>query len=76
MKHSNQVRELVIGDAGLELAEIYLGPGGVLVGSERKERRLEKLTGQELKSQQVRGKMARRRQEDGIPHHVKEKGIR
>ena len=73
MKHSNQVRELIISDAGIELAEIYLGPSGVLVGSERKERKLQKLTGNELKSQELRGEIARRRQEDGIPHPVRKK---
>jgi len=73
MKHSNQVRELIISDAGLELAEIYIGPSGVLVGSERRERKLQKLRGTDLKSQQLRGEMARRRQEDGIPHHARQK---
>jgi circadian clock protein KaiC len=73
MKHSNQVRELIISDTGLELAEIYIGPSGVLVGSERRERKLQKLTGKELKSQQLRGEMARRRQEDGIPHGAKQR---
>jgi len=73
MKHSNQVRELVISDAGLELAEIYIGPSGVMVGSQRKERKLQKLTGKELESQQLRGEMARRRQEDGIPQRARQK---
>jgi circadian clock protein KaiC len=73
MKHSNQVRELIISDAGLELAEIYLGPSGILVGSARKERKLQKLTGKELKNQELRGEMARRRQEDGIPHQPRQK---
>jgi circadian clock protein KaiC len=73
MKHSNQVRELVISDAGVELEEIYIGPSGVLVGSERRERKLQKLTGKELKSQQLRGEMARLRQEDGIPHRTRQK---
>jgi circadian clock protein KaiC len=73
MKHSNQVRELIISDTGLELAEIYLGPSGILVGSERKEQRLQKLTGKELKSQELRRQMARRRQEDGIPHRARQK---
>jgi circadian clock protein KaiC len=35
MKHSNQVREFVITDKGLNLIEVYLGPGGVLTGSAR-----------------------------------------
>lgn len=31
--HSNQVRELVIGSGGIQLADVYLGPEGVLTGS-------------------------------------------
>jgi circadian clock protein KaiC len=33
MRHSNQIRELVISDAGLSLANVYFGPDGVLLGS-------------------------------------------
>jgi circadian clock protein KaiC len=33
MRHSNQVRELVIADAGVALADVYFGPDGVLLGS-------------------------------------------
>jgi len=73
MKHSNQVRELVISDRGLELAEIYIGPAGVMVGSERKERKLQKLAGKEVKNQALRGEIARRRQEDGIPHQLRKR---
>ena len=62
MKHSNQVREFLITDKGLKLVEIYLGPTGVLLGSEREEQKLQKLTGQALKDQHQRQKMARRRQ--------------
>ena len=62
MKHSNQVREFLITDRGLKLVEIYLGPTGVLLGSEREEQKLQKLTGQALKDQHHRKEMARRRQ--------------
>src|SRR4030095_12528835 len=48
MKHSNQVREFIISNRGLNLVEIYLGPSGVLLGSERKEQKLQKLKGQAL----------------------------
>lgn len=40
MKHSNQVREFVISDEGLELVDVYLGPDGVLTGSARKAQQL------------------------------------
>ncbi len=33
MRHSNQVRELVIHDDGVSLASVYYGPDGVLLGS-------------------------------------------
>lgn len=33
MRHSNQVRELLISDSGLSLADVFYGPDGVLLGS-------------------------------------------
>lgn len=36
MRHSNQVREFVLTDKGVDLIEVYVGPGGVLTGSARK----------------------------------------
>jgi len=35
MAHSNQVREFVLTDRGIQLREVYLGPGTVLTGSAR-----------------------------------------
>jgi circadian clock protein KaiC len=35
MKHSNQVRELVLTDKGIELKDVYVGAAGVLTGSAR-----------------------------------------
>ena len=35
MAHSNQVREFLISDRGLDLKDVYLGSGGVLTGSAR-----------------------------------------
>jgi circadian clock protein KaiC len=36
MKHSNQARELVLSDQGVDLAEVFIGPdGGILTGSAR-----------------------------------------
>jgi circadian clock protein KaiC len=65
------VREFVITNKGLKLVEIYLGPSGILVGSEREEQKLQKLTGQAFKDQQIRRNYARRRQENGIPKQSK-----
>ena len=44
MKHSNQVREFVITDKGLDLVEVYLGPDGVLTGSARESFKLQEET--------------------------------
>jgi circadian clock protein KaiC len=62
MKHSNQVREFVISDKGLKLVEIYIGPGGILLGSQREEQKLQTLSGQAIKDQRDRKEMAKRRQ--------------
>jgi circadian clock protein KaiC len=35
MAHSNQVREFLLTDRGIELADVYVGPQGVLTGSAR-----------------------------------------
>jgi len=35
MKHSNQVRELILTDKGIELKDVYIGAAGVLTGSAR-----------------------------------------
>jgi len=35
MKHSNQIREFLISDRGIDLVDAYIGPSGVLTGSAR-----------------------------------------
>lgn len=35
MNHSNQIREFVLSDDGVELRDVYVGPSGVLAGSAR-----------------------------------------
>lgn len=50
MKHSNQVREFVITDEGLNLVDVYLGPEGVLTGSAREAQELTEVTGQVLRT--------------------------
>jgi circadian clock protein KaiC len=35
MAHSNQIREFVLGEHGVELVDVYVGAGGVLTGSSR-----------------------------------------
>ena len=45
MKHSNQVREFIISDEGLDLVDVFLGPDGVLTGSAREAQQLLERTG-------------------------------
>lgn len=40
MKHSNQVREFIIRDSGLDLIDVYMGPEGVLFGSAREAQQM------------------------------------
>lgn len=49
MKHSNQVREFIISENGLELVDVYLGPDGILIGSAREAEELKMATGSELR---------------------------
>lgn len=35
MAHSNQIREFILTDEGIDLVDIYVGPGGMLTGSAR-----------------------------------------
>ena len=53
MKHSNQVREFVITDNGLNLVDVYLGTEGVLTGSAREAKQLEQATGVVLRNHAV-----------------------
>lgn len=50
MAHSNQVREFVITEKGLELVDVFIGPEGVLTGSARVEQILLEKTGTVLQS--------------------------
>jgi circadian clock protein KaiC len=49
MEHSNQVREFVIRDSGLNLVDVFLGPTGVLTGAAREEQELQEQTSQVLR---------------------------
>jgi circadian clock protein KaiC len=41
MAHSNQVREFLLTDHGIELVDVCVGPEGVLIGSQRRAREAE-----------------------------------
>ena len=53
MKHSNQVREFMISNEGLDLVDVYLGPEGVLTGSARMAQQMQEQAGVELKKYAV-----------------------
>ena len=57
--HSNQVREFVLTDDGAELLDVYVGPNGVLTGSERVEQ-----IGQERLAQAARADETERRRQE------------
>ncbi|HEU5054297.1 MAG TPA: circadian clock protein KaiC [Hanamia sp.] len=56
MKSSNQVREFVITDKGLEIVELVVGPDGVLIGSARDSYELEKAKEDVIKQHTVERK--------------------
>jgi circadian clock protein KaiC len=43
MAHSNQIREFLLTDQGIELADVYVGPQGVLTGSARQAQEAQEL---------------------------------
>ncbi len=53
MKHSNQVREFLIHDNGLDLVDVYLGANGVLTGSARQAQQLTESTGEVLRNHAI-----------------------
>jgi circadian clock protein KaiC len=53
MKHSNQVREFVITNNGLDLLDVYLSPDGVLTGSARQAQQLSEAAGLEMRTHAV-----------------------
>ena len=48
MKNSNQVREFIITDEGIEIVDVALGPDGVLIGSARELYNLDRIAGEAL----------------------------
>ena len=48
MSHSNQVREFVIKDSGIDVLDVIVGPEGVLIGSARDAKQLNEATQTEL----------------------------
>jgi circadian clock protein KaiC len=58
MAHTNQIREFLLTDNGVELRDVYVGPSGVLTGSARlvqeaQEKAVEMVREQEVESRQL-----------------------
>ena len=58
MRHSNQVREFVITDAGIKLVDVYLGVDGILICSARESQELSEAAGKELRVHSI-GRISR-----------------
>jgi circadian clock protein KaiC len=57
--HSNQVRELILSDTGITLADVFTAGGQVLMGTLRYQHELN----QELEQERMRGEVERRKRE-------------
>jgi len=74
MGHSNQIREFLISDHGIDIVDAYIGPSGVLTGSARAAQEAQEnaavLTGQQeaarLKREVERKRTAIERQISGL----------
>jgi circadian clock protein KaiC len=53
MAHSNQIREFLITDHGIELRDVYIGSGGVLTGSARLAQEAQEQVAQTIHDQDV-----------------------
>jgi len=56
MAHSNQVREFLLTGGGVQLRDVYIGPGGFLTGSARVQREAEERRREELMRRDARQK--------------------
>jgi circadian clock protein KaiC len=56
MAHSNQIREFLLTGRGVELRDVYVGPGGVLTGSARAAQEAQEEAAQMERRQAIDGK--------------------
>jgi len=56
MDHSNQIREFILTDHGIELLDVYVGPEGVLTGSARLSQEAKDDAEQLLRQQEIKRK--------------------
>ncbi len=58
MAHSNQIREFILTDNGIELLDVYVGPEGVLTGSARLSQEAKNDEEQLLRQQEIERKQS------------------
>ncbi len=56
MAHSNQIREFILSDKGIDLVDVYLGPEGVLTGAARVGQESQDKSGAVLRQQELQRK--------------------
>ena len=71
MAHSNQIREFLITDHGVELRDVYVGPGGLLTGSARLTQEAREQAARLTRAQETE----RRRHDLGRKHNALEAQI-
>ncbi|MEK7953931.1 circadian clock protein KaiC [Luteolibacter soli] len=59
MSHSNQIREFVLADNGIDLVDVYLGEDGVLTGTSRVTQEAREMAAQQVYRQEYERKMRR-----------------
>jgi circadian clock protein KaiC len=71
MAHSNQVREFLLTDHGIELKEVYVGPSGVLTGSARVAQEAEERSAELAQLQEItRGQMSIERKRSALEAQI------
>lgn len=71
MEHSNQIREFRLTDHGIELLDVYVGPGGVLTGSARLSQEAQDDAVQSLQEQEIaRKQVALERKRDAMEAQI------
>lgn len=53
MAHSNQIREFLLTDKGIDLIDVYLGPSGVLTGSARAAVEIQEKTAERMHTEEI-----------------------
>jgi circadian clock protein KaiC len=71
MAHSNQVREFVLTDDGVELLDVYVGPEGVLTGSSRLSQEARERAAETSRRQELERKQRERiRKREALEAHI------